>query len=199
MIGGKYGIRAIGAGYPASEHSQGVAILNCKGHDQDKDPFFSGAADWAVWERNVGLRRQEAATATASTSRNGGDWNIVRFNETYGNLSSDFQINADPASTCDEDGIRVHRSRAATPMRARAKAAGARATISSSTATTSITGCPMAPNFTSVRRSVDPQQHLRPADAPQRELLAGDRQSAARLQRQQDPAQPVRHDRPSTA
>ena len=36
---------------------------------------------------------------------NGGDWNIVRFNETYGNVSSDFQINADPASTCKEVGI----------------------------------------------------------------------------------------------
>ena len=24
-----------------------------RGHDQDRDPFFSGAADWAVWEGNV--------------------------------------------------------------------------------------------------------------------------------------------------
>ena len=36
---------------------------------------------------------------------NGSDWNIVRFNETYANVSSDFQINADPASTCKEVGI----------------------------------------------------------------------------------------------
>ena len=36
---------------------------------------------------------------------NGSDWNIVRFNETYGNVSSDFQINADPVSTCKEAGI----------------------------------------------------------------------------------------------
>ena len=28
-------------------------MLNCKGHDQNKDPFFSGQSDWAVWERNV--------------------------------------------------------------------------------------------------------------------------------------------------
>jgi hypothetical protein len=36
---------------------------------------------------------------------NGGDWNIVRFNETYSNLSSDFQINPDPNSTCAAVGI----------------------------------------------------------------------------------------------
>ena len=104
MIGGKYGIRAVGAGYPASEHSKGVAILNCKGHDQDRDPFLSGQADWATWEGNLayGAKKDDGHGIYLS---NGGDWNIVRFNETYGNLSSDFQINADPTSTCAEEGI----------------------------------------------------------------------------------------------
>jgi hypothetical protein len=98
---GRYGVRAIGEGYAASQHSRGIAVLNSNGHDQDKDPFFSGAADWAVWERNVatGAKRGDGHGFYLS---NGGDWNIVRFNETYGNVSSDFQINADPESTCKE-------------------------------------------------------------------------------------------------
>ncbi len=104
LIGGKYGVRAVGAGYPASEHSRGIAVLNCDGHDQDRDPILSGQADWAVWESNVahGAKKDDGHGIYLS---NGGDWNIVRFNETYGNLSSDFQINADPASTCAEPGI----------------------------------------------------------------------------------------------
>ena len=104
LIGGRYGVRAIGAGYPASQHSRGIAVLNCNGHDQDRDPFFSGQADWAVWERNVAYGAKKGDGHGIYLS-NGGDWNIVRFNETYGNVSSDFQINADPASTCKEVGI----------------------------------------------------------------------------------------------
>jgi hypothetical protein len=42
---------------------------------------------------------------------NGSDWNIVRFNQTSGGASSDFQINADPASTCKEVGIAFDDSR----------------------------------------------------------------------------------------
>ncbi len=42
---------------------------------------------------------------------NGSDWNIVRFNQTYGGASSDFQINADPTSTCKEVGIAFDDSR----------------------------------------------------------------------------------------
>ena len=104
LIGGKYGVRAVGSGFAASEHSRGIAVLNCDGHDQDRDPLLSGAADWAVWEGNVahGAKKDDGHGIYLS---NGGDWNIVRFNETYGNLSSDFQINADPASTCAEPGI----------------------------------------------------------------------------------------------
>jgi hypothetical protein len=104
MTGGKYGVRVVGAGYQATEHARGVAVLNCRGHDQSKDPFFSGQADWTVWERNVGSGAKKEDGHGIYIS-NGSDWNIVRFNETYGNSSSDFQINADPISTCKGVGI----------------------------------------------------------------------------------------------
>ena len=104
LIGGRYGVRAIGAGYAASQHSRGIAVIDCKGHDQNNDPFFSAQSDWAVWERNVAYGAK-AGDGHGIYLSNGGDWNIVRFNETYGNVSSDFQINADPASTCKEVGI----------------------------------------------------------------------------------------------
>ena len=99
VAGGKYGVRAVGAGYPASQHSRGIAVLNCTGHDQARDPFFSGQSDWNVWENNVAYGAKEEDGHGIYIS-NGSDWNIVRFNETYGNVSSDFQINADPASAC---------------------------------------------------------------------------------------------------
>jgi hypothetical protein len=104
MTGGKYGVRVVGAGYPAPEHSRGIAVLNCKGEDQARDPFFSGQSDWAVWEGNIASGAKEEDGHGIYLS-NGGDWNIVRFNETFGNASSDFQINADPISTCKEEGI----------------------------------------------------------------------------------------------
>jgi hypothetical protein len=104
LIGGRYGVRAVGEGYPASQHSRGIAVLNSKGHDQDKDPFLSAQADWAVWEGNVGYGAK-AGDGHGIYLSNGSDWNIVRFNETFGNVSSDLQINADPESTCKEVGI----------------------------------------------------------------------------------------------
>jgi hypothetical protein len=104
LVGGRFGVRAIGAGYTASQHSRGIAVIDCNGHDQDSDPFFSAQADWAVWERNVAYGAK-AGDGHGIYLSNGGDWNIVRFNETYGNVSSDFQINADPAATCKDVGI----------------------------------------------------------------------------------------------
>ena len=104
LVGGKYGVRTIGAGYAASEHARGIAVIGCKGHDQDKDPFFSGAVDWAVWEGNIAYGAKKGDGHGFYLS-NGGDWNIVRFNETFSNTRSDFQINPDPASTCAEPGI----------------------------------------------------------------------------------------------
>ncbi len=104
LVGGKYGVRAVGADYAASQHSRGIVVIGCNGHDQQRDPFFSGQSDWNVWESNVahGAKEEDGHGIYIS---NGSDWNIVRFNETYNNLSSDFQINADPASACKEAGV----------------------------------------------------------------------------------------------
>ena len=104
MTGGKYGVRVVGEGYDASQHSRGIAVLRSTGNDQDRDPFFSGQSDWNVWEANLGFGAKKDDGHGIYIS-NGSDWNIVRFNETYGNVSSDFQINADPASTCADEGI----------------------------------------------------------------------------------------------
>ncbi len=104
LIGGNFGVRAVGADYAASKHSRGIAVMNCDGHDQDRDPFFTGHSDWAVFENNVGHGAKKGDGHGMYLS-NGGDWNIVRFNETHSNASSDFQINADPASTCTQVGI----------------------------------------------------------------------------------------------
>ncbi len=104
LIGGDYGVRAVGRGFPASEHSRGIAVLNCVGHDQDRDPFKTAQSDWNVIEKTVGYGAKEGDGHGIYIS-GGSDWNIVRFNETYGNVSSDFQINADPASTCADVGI----------------------------------------------------------------------------------------------
>ena len=104
VAGGKFGVRSIGLGFPASEHAKGIAVMNNVGHGQDRDPFFSAQVDWAVWEGNVasGAKKGDGHGMYLS---NGGDWNIVRFNETFANTSSDFQINPDPASTCGEVGV----------------------------------------------------------------------------------------------
>lgn len=104
LIGGQYGVRVVGSGYDASEHARGAAVIDCNGHDQEKDPFFSGQVDWAVWERNVasGAKKGDGHGIYIS---NGSDWNIVRFNETFGGVSSDFQINASPIEMCKEEGI----------------------------------------------------------------------------------------------
>ena len=104
LIGGNYGVRAVGADYAASQHSRGIAVMNSNGHDQDRDPFFTGQSDWAVFERNAAHGAKDGDGHGIYLS-NGSDWNIVRYNETYANTSSDFQINADPASTCADAGI----------------------------------------------------------------------------------------------
>lgn len=106
LVGGNYGVRAVGADYPASQHSRGIAVLNSRGRSQNRDPFFSGQSDWDVWERNIAFGAKTGDGHGIYLS-NGSDWNIVRFNETYLNASSDFQINADPLSTCEDEGIPV--------------------------------------------------------------------------------------------
>lgn len=106
VVGGSYGVRAVGADYAASQHQRGVAVLNVDGHDQYKDPFLTGASDWYVIERCLG---HNAGTGDGHGIylSNGSDWNIVRLNELWNNNSSDFQINADPASTCTDVDIDV--------------------------------------------------------------------------------------------
>lgn len=104
MAGGVYGVRVVGADFAQSSHARGIAVLNSVGHDQERDPFFSGHTDWAVWENNVAFGARDGDGHGMYLS-NGGDWNVVRFNETYANVSSDFQINPDPQSTCAEVDI----------------------------------------------------------------------------------------------
>ncbi len=99
MEGGNYGVRAVGA-YETSGHQLGVAMLNNHAFDQEKDPLFSGGSDWLVVESNICHGAKEGDGHGLYLS-NGSDWNIVRFNELYDNVSSDFQVNADPLSTCD--------------------------------------------------------------------------------------------------
>ena len=102
--GGYYGVRSVGLGYAANEHQKGVAVLNSVGHDQYRDPFFTGQSDWFVIEACTAY---DAGTGDGHGIylSNGSDWNIARFNETYNTESSDFQINADPISTCEDEGI----------------------------------------------------------------------------------------------
>jgi hypothetical protein len=104
LIGGRYGVRAVGEDYTASKHARGIAVVNTIGHDQTHDPFFTGQVDWAVFERNLAYGAQKGDGHGIYIS-NGGDWNIVRFNETHSNVSTGIQINADPQSTCKEVGI----------------------------------------------------------------------------------------------
>ena len=104
LVGGDYGVRSVGAGYPANQHQKGVAVLNSLGHDQNKDPFFTGQSDWFVIEGNTG-HDSGSADGHGIYLSNGSDWNIARRNETYNTVSSDFQINADPISTCSDDGV----------------------------------------------------------------------------------------------
>ena len=104
LVGGDYGVRAVGASFAANKHQKGVAVLNSTGHGQRKDPFFTGQSDWLVIEHCTAY---DAGTGDGHGIylSNGSDWNIARYNETYNTASSDFQINADPGSTCRDDGV----------------------------------------------------------------------------------------------
>jgi hypothetical protein len=104
LSGGKYGVRSVGAGFAADQHQLGVAVLRSAGHDQTGDPFFSGQSDWYVIE---GVTASNAGDVDGHGIylSNGSDWLIVRDNELFNNSSADFQINADPFFTCQEDGV----------------------------------------------------------------------------------------------
>lgn len=104
VVGGDYGVRAVGRGFPASEHSRGIAMLNLNGRDQQRDPFKTAQCDWSVLENNLGYGAKKGDGHGIYIS-GGSDWGIVRFNETHSNAASDLQINADPESSCKEPGI----------------------------------------------------------------------------------------------
>jgi hypothetical protein len=104
LEGGRYGIRAVGLGYAGAEHQVGVAMLDNLAFNQDNDPFFTGQSDWIALEGNVG-HGAGSGDGHGIYLSNGSDWMVVRRNELFGNVSSDFQINADPASTCADEGI----------------------------------------------------------------------------------------------
>jgi hypothetical protein len=109
LNGGKYGVRVVGE-YQTSGHVKGNAVLNSHGHDNAGDPFFTGGSDWFVIQGNKAERGGDEDGHGIYLS-NGSDFNIVRYNETNDNTTSDFQINADPISTCLDEGIAYNDSR----------------------------------------------------------------------------------------
>lgn len=104
LVGGRYGVRAVGSDFDADQHQIGVAVLRSSGHDQSNDPFFTGQSDWFVIEGVVAYGAGEDDGHGIYLS-NGSDWLIVRDSELYANRSSDLQINADPILTCEESGL----------------------------------------------------------------------------------------------
>ncbi len=104
LKGGDYGVRTVGGGYASNAHQKGVALLNNHGENQRKDPFFSGGSDWIVVDNNI-ANNAGSGDGHGIYLSNGGDWMIVRNNHLYNNTSSDLQINADPISTCADEGI----------------------------------------------------------------------------------------------
>ena len=120
LTGGRFGVRAVGAGYPASQHPRGIAVIGNNVHDQKNDPLFSGQSDWSVSEGIVAYGAGKGDGHGIYLS-NGCDWNIVRDKEVFNNVSTDFQINPDPVFTCKEGGIPYNVPRA-TPTPAPAKA-----------------------------------------------------------------------------
>jgi hypothetical protein len=104
VVGGSYGVRAVGIDFAADQHQVGIAVLRSSGHDQENDPFFTGQSDWFVIESVIAHDAGNSDGHGIYLS-NGSDWLIARGNDLYANSSSDFQINADPLYTCEESGI----------------------------------------------------------------------------------------------
>ncbi|MBX3232061.1 MAG: right-handed parallel beta-helix repeat-containing protein [Labilithrix sp.] len=102
LRGGRYGVRAVGGDYAASQHTWGIAVLHCRLDGQGFDGVLTGAVDWSVFEDNVVSNSGEDDGHGIYLS-NGSDLNIVRNNDLFDNMGATFQINADPASTCDGD------------------------------------------------------------------------------------------------
>ena len=87
MIGGNYGVRAVGSSYAPADNQFGLALLNNDGHDQYKDPFFTGQSSWAVLEGNL------------AHGAGVGDGHGIYLS------NAGFQVNADPFFTCQDEGI----------------------------------------------------------------------------------------------
>ena len=100
LRGGKYGVRAVGADYAATQHTRGIAVMNSLIDGQTHDGVLTGASDWDVFEKNV-VSNSGDADGHGIYLSNGSDYNIVRGNDLFGNQGATFQINADPLSTCD--------------------------------------------------------------------------------------------------
>ena len=103
LTGGSYGVRAEGKSYPASGHMVGLAVLNVDGRSSYRDPIFAAQTDWTVVQQNLGHGGGKRDGHGIYLS-NGGDWSIARYNELWDNMSSTFQINADPEYVCSPDG-----------------------------------------------------------------------------------------------
>ena len=196
LIGGKYGVRVVGAGYAASEHSRGIAVLNCKGHDQARDPFFSGQSDWAVWEGNRRLRRQEGRRPRHLSQQ--------RRRLEHRPLQRDVRQRLERLP--DQRRPDLHLQGGRHPLRRSALRRLCRRRRGGQGASDYFLVDGNYFHHSNGRAELHqrapqrrPQQHLRAAGTAQRQLLAGDRQPEARLQRQQDPAQSVHHDRAGTA
>ncbi len=104
FVGGRYGIRAVGLGYAQAEHQVGIAMLDNIGRSQCADPFFTGQSDWVVIDSVLAEDAGDCDGHGIYLS-NGSDWAIVRNSHLRNNYSSDFQINADPISTCQDVNI----------------------------------------------------------------------------------------------
>ena len=100
LRGGKYGVRAVGADYAATQHSRGIAVMNSLIDGQTHDGVLTGAADLDVFENDT-VSNSGDADGHGIYLSNGSDYDIVRGNDLFGNQGSTFQVNADPLSTCD--------------------------------------------------------------------------------------------------
>lgn len=150
LNGGSYGIRAVGLGYAQPKHQKGIAILNNRIGGQYKDPIFSGQSDWIAVDGNTAHHAGDGDGHGIYLS-NGGDWMIVRNNELHSNASSDFQINADPISTCMETDIAYDDPRCdGSALDAKGQGTSEFVLVESNHFHNSDVG----PNFTSVRNAV---------------------------------------------
>lgn len=152
LRGGRYGVRGVGElTGSGTTHQKGLAVLDCYGHDQNNDPFFTGQSDWVVLDHLLATGAG-AGDGHGIYMSNGSDYLIARNIELHSNASSDFQINADPAFGCTDQGIPLNDPRCDGP------AAMGQGEGVSEYVTVEYNyfhhGNAQGPNFTSVRNSI---------------------------------------------